>query len=149
MHRSLRPAPNDKHSVVISARCHSDHLGLARRQSHCRRLAPELVPPWLQIFVEILGSVFVRAKNKMLSARRPNSGISAGILRPTLGKRKEMWITAVHVQLPDPHKIVLQGASRHRYTNFFGVRRKNGIPRPHMAGVPDFLYIFSVAPPHK
>src|ERR1022692_2424139 len=56
-----------------------------------------------------------------------------------------MWITAVYAQLPDPRNIVLQGTSRHRYTNAFGVRRKNGIARHHMMSVPDFLYVLSVS----
>src|ERR1700677_5392813 len=81
----------------------------------------------------------------MLPARRPDSVVNAGIRWPILGKRKYMWITAVHVQLPDPRNIVLQRASRHRYTNFLGVWRKSGIARHHMLGVPDFLYVLAVS----
>src|SRR5277367_3910971 len=59
-----------------------------------------------------------------------------------------MWVTAVYVQLPDPRKITLQASSRHRYTKFFGVRRKRGIARHHMVSVPDFLYVSSVDVTH-
>src|SRR5277367_1180626 len=98
MQRALSQAPHDKHSVAIPARHHRGHFGLARRQPHGVRLVPELVPPWLKIFVKVVGSVCVRAKNKMLSSRRPDSAIVGGVLWPMLGKRKWMWITAVHVE---------------------------------------------------
>src|ERR1700722_7330894 len=84
----------------------------------------------------------------MLSAWRPEPAISAGVLRPMLRKRKQMWITAVYVQLPDPRNIVLQGASRHGYAKSFGVRRKSGTARHHVVGVPDFLYVLSVGVAH-
>src|SRR5580698_3547040 len=59
-----------------------------------------------------------------------------------------MWISTVHVQLPDPLNILLLGASRRRHTNFPGVRRKNGIAPQFMVGVPDFLYVLSVDVTH-
>src|ERR1700690_1842809 len=84
----------------------------------------------------------------MLPARRPGSAESVGVLWPMLRKGKEMWITAVHVQLPNPRKIILQAASRHRYTNSLGVRRKNGTARHHMVCVPNFLFVLPVRVTH-
>ena len=60
-----------------------------------------------------------------------------------------MWIAAVHIQLPDPRKIDLQGASGDRHTKFLRVWRKNGIARHHMVSVPDFLYVLSGGVTHK